>query len=118
MIIHVLGSEYEVFKRKYDEDPYFEKASVDGFCDSVERKIVYCDMTTYRGWEGEPPERAAIAEKSTLRHEIVHAFFNESGLKDNAFMVEQSWAKNEEMIDWVALQGPKLYEAWKSVDAV
>ena len=77
MIIHVLGSEYEVFKRKYDEDPYFEKASVDGFCDSVERKIVYCDMTTYRGWEGEPPERAAIAEKSTLRHEIVHAFFNE-----------------------------------------
>lgn len=118
MIIHVLGSEYEVFKRKYDEDPYFEKASVDGFCDSVERKIVYCDMTTYRGWEGEPPERAAIAEKSTLRHEIVHAFFNESGLQESSLVFEEGWAKNEELIDWIAIQGPKIYKAWEEAGAL
>ena len=118
MIIHVLGTEYEVFKKKYDEDPYFEKASVDGFCDSVERKIVYCDMTAYRGWESESPERAAIAEKGTLRHEIVHAFFNESGLQESSLVFEEGWARNEELIDWIAIQGPKIYKAWEEAGAL
>lgn len=27
-------------------------------------------------------------------------------------------AKNEEMIDWIALQGVKIYDAWKAVGAV
>ena len=118
MIINVLGTEYEVSKKKYSEDPYFEKRCLDGYCDSIEKKIVYCDMTTYRGWEGEPENRAAIAEKATLRHEIVHAFFDESGLQESSLLFDEGWAKNEEMIDWIAIQGPKIYEAWKQAGAV
>ena len=118
MIISVLGTEYEVIKKKYGEDPYFSERSFDGYCDSIERRIVYCDMTTYRGWEGEPEDRAAIAEKATLRHEIVHAFFNESGLQESSLLFDEGWAKNEEMIDWIAIQGPKIYEAWKQAEAV
>lgn len=118
MTVSVLGTDYEIIRKKYDDDPDFKDRSIDGYCDGIYHKIVYCDMTTFPGMEKEPEDRCRLIEKATLRHEIVHAFFNESGLKDSAFMVEQSWAKNEEMIDWVALQGPKLYEAWKSVDAV
>lgn len=61
----------------------------------------------------EQPGTVAAAQKETLRHEIVHAFFNESGLADSSSTVEGAWAKNEEMVDWIALQGPKLCAAWK-----
>ena len=56
--------------------------------------------------------------QETLRHEIVHAFFNESGLKESSNGCESGWAKNEEMVDWIALQLPKIYKACESVNAL
>lgn len=38
-----------------------------------------------------------------IRHEIVHAFLHESGLDSNT-----NWARNEEIVDWIAIQFPKL----------
>jgi hypothetical protein len=29
-----------------------------------------------------------------------------------------SWATNEEMVDWIAIQGPKIYSAWKDASAL
>ena len=118
MTINILGTEYAVVKKTYDAEPYFKDQSVDGYCDSLEKEIVYCDMTTYPGWEKEPKERALICEKETIRHEIVHAFFNESGLQESTFRVECAWAKNEEMVDSFALQGPKIYAAWQAAGAL
>ena len=47
-----------------------------------------------------------------LRHEIVHAFLFESGLAESSFSTD-AWAKNEEMIDWIAFTGPKIVAAWQ-----
>ena len=55
--------------------------------------------------------------KTTLRHEIVHAFLGESGLSANSNETD-AWARNEEMVDWIAIQGPKIWKAWKEVGAV
>ena len=44
-----------------------------------------------------------------LRHEIVHAFLIESG------MFQASWGGNEDIVDWIALQIPKMVDAMKSV---
>ena len=118
MIVSVLGTDYEIIRKKYDEDPEFKERSIDGYCDGLLHQIVVCDMQTYPGMENEPAEVCQLSENATLRHEIVHAFFNESGLKDCAFAVESPWAKNEEMVDWIALQGPKIYAAWQSVSAI
>lgn len=118
MTVSILGTEYTVTKKLFKDDPEFDKRSIDGYCDYLEKQIVYCDMTTYPGWEEETRERAIIAEKQTIRHEIVHAFFDESGLSESTFKVDGAWAKNEEMVDWFALQGPKIYEAWKAADAL
>lgn len=41
--------------------------------------------------------------RETLTHELVHAFFYESGLDE-----ECDYAKNEELIDWIAIQLPKI----------
>ena len=52
-------------------------------------------------------------EHKVLRHEIIHAFLDQSGLACNS-----DWAKNEEMIDFFAMQFPKIMEAMKSIDVL
>ena len=118
MTIDILGTKYTVTKKRYDDDPYFKKRSFDGYCAEYLKAIVYCDMSTAPGWEDTTPEERERSEKGTLRHEIVHAFLNESGLSSSASGVDGPWAKHEEMVDWFAIQGPKIYEAWKAADAL
>lgn len=116
--VSILGTDYTVAIKRYDEDEAFARRSIDGYCDGYAKQIVVCDMTTYKGWEHELPETAEAAQKEALRHEIVHAFFYESGLADSSSTVEGAWAKNEEMVDWIAFQGPKLYKAWQEAGAL
>lgn len=118
MKINVLGTEYTAVMKKYDEDEAFERLSIDGYCDGLTKQIVCCDMSTFKGWEHESRETILAAECATQRHEIVHAFLFESGLADSSFTVDEAWAKNEEMVDWIALQGPKIYKAWQEAGAV
>lgn len=112
MKLNILGTEYEIVVKKYDDDEAFDRRSIDGYCDGYQKKIVVCDMHTYKGWEHEEEETIRISQKQALRHEIVHAFFNESGLADNSGQVTCGWAICEEMVDWIALQGEKIYKAW------
>lgn len=51
--------------------------------------------------------------RKVKRHEILHAFAAESGLNECS-----DWARNEEMIDWIAYQGLKVIEAWKAAGAI
>lgn len=44
-----------------------------------------------------------------MRHELTHAMLSESGLQS-----ESAWAMNEEIVDWIAIQGPKLMEVWST----
>lgn len=118
MKINVLGTEYTITVKKYDEDEVFERRSIVGYCDSWTNQIVVCDMATYKGWEHEPPDTIQAVQKEVLRHEIAHAFFDQSGLADSALNPDMAWAKNEEMVDWFALQGPKIYKAWQEAKAV
>lgn len=116
--VNILGTEYGIVVKAYSEDEAFERRSIDGYCDSMTKQIVVCDMTTYKGWEHELSETAMIAQKQTLRHEIVHAFYHESGLSDSTFTYDGPWANNEEMVDWFASQGHKIYAAWQEAGAL
>lgn len=102
-----MGTTYEIIVKKYNEEEAFDRRSIAGFCDGYAKEIVVCDMRTYKGWEHEAEKTIANSQKETLRHEIVHAFFHESGLMDSATVVSCPWALNEEMVDWIALQGEK-----------
>ena len=118
MTVNILGTPYEIIVKKYDEEEAFDRRSIAGFCDGYAKEIVVCDMHTYKGWENEAEKTVVAAQKQTIRHEIVHAFFYESGLWDNSFGIDNSWAKNEEMVDWIAIQGAKIYKAWQEADAL
>lgn len=117
MTVNVLGTKYKITVKKYDEDEYFKRADCSGYCSGSMKEIVLCDMATYPGWEHETQEVVDIQTKEILRHEIVHAFFNESGLAQNSNSID-AWARNEEMVDWIAIQGPKIWRAWQEAGAV
>ena len=118
MKVNILGTEYTVTVKKYEEDESFKSRSVCGYHDGYAKRIVVCDIGTYPGWEHEAPETAQEAQKETLRHEIVHAFFYQSGLDQSACAYDGAWSRFEEMIDWWAIQGPKVYKAWEAAGAL
>lgn len=117
MTVNVLGTKYRIVVKKYSDDKYFEKNDAAGYCSGTSKEIVLCDMATFKGWEDEPKEVCDAQQRLILRHEIVHAFLNESGLACNSNDVSE-WARNEEMVDWIALQGPKIYKAWQEAGAL
>ena len=96
--VDILGEKWEVLIRKEAEEQRLDGS--DGFADWTARQIVIADRLD----EGNLKfPRAYICK--VLRHEIIHAFFRESGLGESMY-----WGlSNEEMIvDWIAIQLPKI----------
>ena len=119
MQVSILGTPYTIKIKDYKDDKAFEERSIIGYCDDLQKELVVCDPRTYNdAWKDEPQSSVDRQRKETLRHEIVHAFLFESGLSDSACVVQSAWAKNEEMVDWFAVQGPKIYRAWQEADAL
>lgn len=108
MTVNVLGEEYTITQCR--DDPRLE--NIDGFCDETTKEIV---VETYEGDDGKPGVKSNldVQRKKNVRHEIVHAFLFECGLAENS-----QWAQNEELVDWIAIQGPKIYKAWQETGAV
>lgn len=108
--VNILGTEYTITMCHDSEDPRMVDA--DGFCDETTHEIF---AETYNGESENPNSKRnlLIQSQKVVRHEIVHAFLHESGLAENSF-----WAQNEELVDWIAIQGPKIYKAWQEVGAM
>ena len=99
MKINVLGTEYKVCTVSANCLPVN-----DGVCCIYEKKInvrLPAEML-----EKETPEEAKLDRyREVLRHEIIHAFLFESGLDD--------LGSNEELVDWIAKQFPKMTKAFE-----
>jgi hypothetical protein len=113
-----LGTGYEIRYKDYDEEPIFEKRSIDGYADNIEKVICICNMNTMPNWENETKEYCKKAEKQILRHEIIHCFLSESGLQESTLQYNGGWAKNEEMIDFFAIQFPKIKQAFEDANCL
>ena len=115
MKVNILGTEYSIYIRKIDDDSELKSNSWAGYCMSDKPVIVIADLDDKNYFNFEDSLEQDTYFKSTLRHEIIHAFLNESGLKDNALQYSASWAKNEEMVDWLAQQYPKIDKVFKEL---
>lgn len=109
MKINILGVPYEIKFLSEEED--FRLENADGYTDFYSRLIVINNSNT-----GTIHDIEAYRKK-VLRHEIVHAFMYESGLAENSHKSNHV-SDDEELIDWIAIQGEKIHEAWKEVDAL
>ena len=114
--VNILGTEYKIEKHKVSEDEILEKRSLAGYCDEEEKLIVYGDVSEDKYFDMSEQAKKTF-EKKVLRHEIIHAFFNESGLSDESNQVER-WAKNEEMVDWIAIQSPKIFKVFQELEII
>ncbi len=108
--VNVLGTNYTIRKVSHGQDEYMVRMHFGGYCDGTSKEIVLLDLATVpnEGWNTTPKEVIKARENETLRHELIHAFLNESGLGWNTFTHDGAWAKNEEMVDWIAIQFPKI----------
>ena len=116
MEISVLGVTYTLEYTEKSRDPNLE--SCDGYCDSSIKKIVVRDYTDEERKEPRALKDLDAYKHKVMRHEIVHAFLYESGLSINTLQFEGGWATNEELVDWVAVMGPKLYAAWAAANCL
>lgn len=98
--INILGSAWTIKEINPLKDPVL-KNSADGYCDTSTRTIVVSNMEDCQNDPSkiEDPDRY---QKQVIRHELIHAFLFECGLSSN------SWADDEEIVDWIAVQFPKL----------
>lgn len=104
--VTILGQVYTIEARDNGADL---KDDMAGYCNAHKHLIVI-----RKDWPSKP---VVDLIKEILRHEIVHAFLHESELWDSSNDAA-AWAVNEEMVDWFAIQGPKIYKAWKEAGAL
>ncbi len=116
--INVLGTEYTIEIHKISEDEYMEKEHLSGYCGEESKLIVIADMSEKKYFPDMGEKEQESYRKKVMRHELVHAFLNESGLSANATVPDCAWAKNEEMIDWIAIQAPKLFKVFQEADCL
>ena len=108
MLVNILGTDYKIIRSTKKEDEYLLEC--DGYCDdSVKLIVVSCENKNAPGIKA----NLSSVRCKQLRHEIIHAFLFESGLAENS-----EWAQNEEIVDWIAIQGVKIYNAWKEAGAI
>lgn len=111
MKVNILGTEFTVTFADEAERPKLK--SCDGYMDFSIKEIVVGKFE---------PDESSIENldeytKKVLRHEIIHAFFYESGLHSSSGDIE-AWATNEEMVDWIAIQFPKILKAFQECDCI
>lgn len=112
--IDILGIKYNLFFVKYHDDEHFCQMQLSGYTDEYAKQIVICDIKSVPEWAGEPAAKIEQCQRRTLRHEIIHAFLSESGLSGGS-SGNAHWADNEEMIDWFAIQAPKIYKVYNEL---
>lgn len=108
MKIKVLGTEYEIVINAEEKD-YPKLKMCDGYTDTSIKRIVVRRLVK----DEETLEDVEKYSKKVLRHEIVHAFMHESGLD-----IESPYARNEELIDWIAIQFEKMLGVFIEVGAI
>lgn len=113
-VVSILGSDWSIVFRTADEDDAL-KNDCFGYADDCLRMIIIlkCVEPSEPLDIGMPGQ--SINQKRVLRHEIIHAFLSESGLAVSSLPAE-SWAINEEMVDWFARMSPKIFDVYKSLE--
>lgn len=106
--VYILGTVYTIYTTvEESEKPAMKEA--DGITDFTTKEIFIAKF------DYDDPmslQKLEHYEKRAIRHEIVHAVLFESGLDGNS-----KWARDEEIVDWIAIQFPKLLDVFKKIGA-
>lgn len=100
--VNILGTNYMIG----DDDSLF-KTNADGLHEEYAKRISMRkaeDMLT----DNDSFDLKKLRYNEVARHEVVHAFFTESGLSD--------YCSNEQLVDYIAMQSPKIFKVFQELD--
>ena len=108
--VMVLGTKYKIFYETKESNPKMEGSK--GYTELCAKEI-HIDRSWFEGPKDDPNPELILKDlhlegMKVLRHELVHAFILESGLCECC-----AWAENEELVDWIARQFPKMAECFE-----
>lgn len=111
--VNVSGIEYQIiFMSEEGFNCMQEAEGSAGLCDTDFKKIYVHIMDGSKI----PDIRKIQRLKTTLRHELTHAFIYESGLDIHTDpLFQEGWAINEEAIDWYAHKIPHMTKTFKEL---
>lgn len=101
--INILGTEYEI---SISSKP--EERDADGLCVPYSKRLIISPPDSITD-ELETNKGKGKAFKEAIRHEVIHAFFFESGLPE--------LYANEEVVNWIAIQFPKMQRIFEKLGA-
>ena len=108
--VNVLGTEYSIWMNVPEkEDKTLERCA--GYCDKTTKRIVAMEIDSPDCNLGAPNEYT----KYIVRHELVHAFLFESGIGGDTTWEVEGEEHPEHMVEWIAMQFPKLLKAYQEV---
>lgn len=107
--INVLGTEYTLNQEVLSSDNPAMNANY-GFCDSSIKEI---NIAKFESSEPDDLKNIKVFMDKVTRHEIIHAFLEESGLSECC-----EWARNEEMVDFFAQQIPKMVKVFNKIEVL
>lgn len=105
--VNVLGTEYKIIYSRKEDDEKLDDCN--GYCEPAAKELhinseLFTDGKEYM-------KDVYLFGFKVVRHEIVHAFIEESGLAESS-----GWARDEELIDWIAKQFPKIAKCFKTAE--
>lgn len=108
---NILRTEIRIDFRKEQDDPKLKSCVgyFDGSAGRIVVKVLEPDAMSMENLDG--------YQKEILRHEILHAFLHESGL-DACSGPAENWATCEEMVDWFAIQSPKIFKVFQELEVL
>lgn len=108
--VDVLGTRYFIRMDVPAEDM---PDDADGCIDTTTHTIKIAEMVPDRN----SVQNMEAYKNKVLRHEIIHAFFYESGLW-NSSGGSECWGMDEQITDWIAIQSPKIFHAFKEAGCI
>ncbi len=102
--VNVLGTVYAIETHTWNDDRKLHEAL--GYVEQYSKKIILKDILA----DCMTVEDLEQLRREVVRHEIVHAFFFESGMSD--------WAEDETIVEWIAVMLPKLAAAMREAGAM
>lgn len=103
--INILGTEYEIIINNDD----LIKMNADGLCNYYSKRIDIRECEQLLD-EIANSEEQYVRHQEVLRHEVIHAFLNESGL--------MNYSNDETLVNWIAMQFPKMFDVFEKLQCV
>jgi len=102
--VNVLGTEYQIIT-----DDSIVSQGVDGICKSYDKQIIIRSKDNMLCADDSEAVKT-VRYREVLRHELVHAFFDEAGLDE--------YSSNEQLVTWIASMFPKMVKAFREADCM